>query len=89
MKSATEILDEIVAAVRPRQGVAIGLREMSYTASNWREGADPRLRPKEVDRLASITDLLHRRHPYIDWSNIPAAAGCRRIAKALDDATDP
>jgi hypothetical protein len=89
MKSATEILDEIVAAVMPRQGVAIGLREISEPTSNWREGADPRLRPTEVDRLASIADLLHRRHPYVDWSGIPAAVGsCRRIAKVLDDPTD-
>jgi hypothetical protein len=89
MKPATEILDEIVAAVMPRQGVAIGLREISEPASNWREGADPRLRPKEVDCLASIADLLHCRHPYIDWSGIPATAGNgRRIAKAPDDPTD-
>jgi hypothetical protein len=89
MKPATEILDEIIAAVMPRQGVAIGLRETSEPDSNWREGADPRLRPQEVDRLASITDLLHRRHPYIDWSGITATAGsCRRIAKVLDGPTD-
>ena len=89
MKPANEILDEIVAAVMPREGVAIGLREISEPASNWREGADPRLRPKEVDRLASITDLLHRRHPYIDWSGITATAGsCRRIAKVLNNPTE-
>jgi hypothetical protein len=89
MKPATEILDEIIAAVTPRPGVAIGLREICEPATNWREGADPRLRPDELDRLASITDLLHRRHPYIDWSGITATAGsCRRIAKVLDDSTD-
>jgi hypothetical protein len=89
MKPATEILDEIIAAVTPRPGVAIGLREICEPATNWREGADPRLRPTEVDRLASIADLLHRRHPYVDWSGIPAAVGsCLRIAKVLDDPTD-
>jgi hypothetical protein len=76
MKSATEILDEIVAAVMPRQGVAIGLREISEPTSNWREGADPRLRPTEVDRLASIADLLH-----------PTDSNYLKCGEAFDDAT--
>jgi hypothetical protein len=84
MKVATEVLEQIVASVRPREGCAISIVELPANQSpgtNWREGADPKLRPDEFGRLCSAADLLHRQHPFIDWSAIPVSIGRRQIVK--------
>jgi hypothetical protein len=86
MKAAADILDEIVSSVRPRKGCVISIAELPPDHSpgtNWREGADPGLRPDELYRLRSTADLLHRQQPFIDWSAIPTSIGRRQIVKSL------
>jgi hypothetical protein len=84
MKAAAAVLDEIFSSVRPRQGCAVSIVEMPPSLSaetNWREGADPTLRPNELHRLCSAAELLHRHHPFIDWSEVPISIGRRQIVK--------
>jgi hypothetical protein len=84
MKAAAAILDEIVSSVRPHEGCAISVTELLPSQSpetNWREGADPVLRPNELRRLCSASEFLHRQHPFIDWSLIPISIGRRQIVK--------
>jgi hypothetical protein len=91
MKPALELLDDIVEYVKPRQGCAISLREKaadSSAQSNWIEGADPSLRPDELARLIAASELLHRKHPQIDWAGIPAVGQWRQIARSANGSSD-
>ena len=85
MKAATEVQEQIVASVRPREGCAISIVELPTSQSlvtNWCEGADPKLRPDEFSRLCSAADFLHRQHPFyrlernsgLDWTPPSAQA---------------
>jgi hypothetical protein len=91
MKRALELLDDLVTQVRPREGCAISLRETpaeDETRSNWIDGADPTLRPDELTRLVAASEQLHRKHPLIDWSGVPAVGQWRQVVRSADSRTE-
>jgi len=80
MKTAMQLLEMLLEAVKPAQGVAISLIErkpLELGEANWRAAIDPA--PLHVtSKFDSASAELLRHHPTIDWSGIATRIGDRR-----------
>jgi hypothetical protein len=85
MKTASELLDDLLGAVRPPDGNAIALRERTPktdTDTNWM--ASFGVAPLDVIARydSAATAELRRQHPRVDWTGISQRDGeWRHIAK--------
>ena len=74
MKTADQIVDEIVLAVMPLNG-AVVLMEFPGVVPNWVVAGA--IGPTQADGHASKVDALRKSDPQIDWSAISERDGDR------------
>jgi hypothetical protein len=81
MKSASELLDDFLKAVKPPRGCAITLRErrpQTEGDTNWI--ASFGIAPWDViNRFDAASAELRRRHSIVDWSGITTREGRWRL----------
>lgn len=88
LKSAEELLEDLLQAVRPPKGVAIVLRERKPTDqldANW-VVATGNLPPDAMTKYSSAVIEMRRQNPRIDWDDVTEREGeWRRIARWLSE----
>jgi hypothetical protein len=80
VKTAVELLDALVAQIRPPRGVTVSIAERLSRGPadpNWIAGIGSV--PLTVsDRFAKCIGAWRASDPIIDWSNVPTAEGRKR-----------
>jgi hypothetical protein len=85
MKTASELLDEILRHVKPPRGCAVVLAEETNGEPNWIASTGV-MHDEALGRFNTKTVDLRKAHPCIDWSGVTAPeGGRRRIAKYFSE----
>ena len=86
MKTAEDLLAELIEHVRPPKGCPIKLKEWPanhITLRNWIAIRGDLVGP-ERERYDKKVTQLRRTDPQVDWSNVNSREGSRRVILFLD-----
>jgi len=87
MKTAEQILDEMVRAVRPPRGIAVALEESSG-GLNW-DATTGAMDLNKTQTFSEKVAALRKSDPIVDWSAVTEKDGNRRrVAKWSSEVPD-